>query len=78
MAEILEGHKHIRVTLSLSDGTEITFQEATVANLVRAYIGIKTDPQATKIRLTGKRVEARKDGYADCQLMETDQGMHQG
>ncbi len=78
MAEILEGHKHIRVTLSLSDGTEITFQEATVANLIRAYIGIKTHPQETKIRFIGKRLDVRKDGYADRQLMETDQGMHQG
>ena len=41
-AEIPEGHKHVRTTIVLQDGKEFTFQEATVANLVRAYISVKT------------------------------------
>jgi hypothetical protein len=69
-AEIPEGHKHVRMTMLLQDGKEFTFQEATVANLVRAYITVKTHPQWTKIRLTGKRLQAKKEGYAEWQLVE--------
>jgi len=69
-AEIPEGHKHVRTTIVLRDGQEITFQEATMANLVRAYISVKTHPQLTKMRLTGKRLQAKKDGYAEWQLVE--------
>lgn len=69
-AEIPEGHKHVRTTIVLQDGREFTFQEATVANLVRAYITVKTHPQLTKIRLTGKRLEAKTDEYAEWQLVE--------
>ena len=69
-AEIPEGHKHVRTTIVLQDGQEITFQEATMANLVRAYISVKTHPQLTKMRLTGKRLQAKKDGYAEWQLVE--------
>jgi hypothetical protein len=71
LAEIPEGHKHVRISVTLNDGTDMTFQEATIANLVRAYIGIKTHPQTTKVRFIGKRLEVRKDGYAEWQLMET-------
>lgn len=35
VAEIPTGHRHLRTTLTLADGTTITFQEATVAALVR-------------------------------------------
>ena len=70
IAEIPEGHKHVRTTIVLHDGKEFTFQEATVANLVRAYISVKTHPQLTKIRLTGRRLQARKDGYAEWQVVE--------
>ncbi len=34
LVEIPEGHRHIRATIFLQDGTELTLQEATVANLV--------------------------------------------
>ncbi len=70
VAEIPEGHKHLRTTIVLHDGTSFTFQEATVANLVRAYIGIKTHPRLMSIRLTGRKLEARKDGYSAWQLIE--------
>ena len=32
IAEIPEGHKHLRTTIVLQDGSEMTFQEATIAN----------------------------------------------
>ncbi len=72
VAEIPEGHKHLRTTITLHDGRSFTFQEATIANLVRAYITVKTDPRRTKTRLSGKRLADRKDGYAEWQLIEVE------
>jgi hypothetical protein len=69
-AEIPEGHKHVRTTIVLQDGKEFTFQEATVANLVRAYITVKTHPQLTRIRLSGRKLATKKEGYAEWQLLE--------
>ena len=68
-AEIPEGHKHLRVTMQFNDGRTLTFQEATIANLVRAYIIVKTHPSTTKIRLEGKRLSERKTGFAEWQLL---------
>ncbi len=70
IAEIPEGHKHLRTTIVLHDGTSFTFQEATIANLVRAYIAIKTHPRLTKMHLSGEKLDDRKDGYAAWQLTE--------
>jgi hypothetical protein len=70
VAEIPEGHRHLRTTLLLADGTAITFQEATVAALVRAYVAVKTDPLKRSITLRGLSVADRKEGYAEWQLME--------
>jgi hypothetical protein len=69
ISEIPEGHRHIRTTITFMDGTEITLQEATVANLVRAYISVKTHPVATKVELKGEMLEEKKEGYADWQLV---------
>lgn len=69
ISEIPEGHRHIRTTIIFTDGTEITLQEATVANLVRAYITVKTHPAATKVALKGERLEEKKEGYAAWQLV---------
>ena len=41
-AEILEGHKHLRTTIMLQYGTELVFQEAATANLVRSYINVNS------------------------------------
>ncbi|MBI5408502.1 MAG: hypothetical protein HZA14_03960 [Nitrospirae bacterium] len=69
-AEIPEGHKHLRTTVVLQDGTEFVFQDAAIANLVRAYITIKTHPTKKKITLTCRRLSDRKDDYAEWQLIE--------
>lgn len=69
-AEIPEGHKHIRTRIALHDGTEFIFQEATVANIVRAYITLKTDPVKKSVRMKGRTLEVRKPGYAEWQLIE--------
>ncbi len=70
IAEIPAGHRHLRTTVVLTDATELVFQEATIANIVRAYIGVKTHPAATRVALKGVRLEERKEGYAEWQLVE--------
>ncbi len=70
IAEIPEGHKHLRVKIVLQDGSELVFHEASIANLVRAYINIKTHPKTTKISLKGNRLKELKEGYAEWQMLE--------
>ena len=70
IAEVPEGHRHLRTTLVLQDGREIILQEATVANLVRAYITVKTHPVCCRLRQRGQRLSSRKEGYAEWQLLE--------
>ena len=70
VVETPEGHKHLRTTLTLADGTTITMQEATVAAIVRAYISIKTDPIRTRVSLSGQVIAERKAGFAEWQLVE--------
>jgi hypothetical protein len=70
VAEIPEGHRHLRTTVTLADGSSLTLQEAAVAAIVRAYVAVKTDPLRTRVMLRGRKVAGRKDGYAEWQLME--------
>jgi|MudIll2142460700_1097286.scaffolds.fasta_scaffold00428_8 hypothetical protein len=70
--EVPEGHTHLRTSLVLHDGSEMVLQEATVANLVRAYVTLKTHPCKKSVRLKGKRVDQRKEGYAEWQLLEAE------
>ena len=69
ITEIPEGHRHIRTTIRFTDGTELTLQEATVANLARAYLTVKTHPTESRVELTGRRLEEVKEGYAGWQLV---------
>ncbi len=71
--EIPEGHYHLRTTIKFVDGTSLTFQEATVANLVRAFIDVKTHPTKTRATLKGRPVSAGKKGYAKWQLIEEEE-----
>ena len=71
--EVPEGHTHLRLSLIFHDGSEMVFQEATVANLVRAYVALKTHPRRKRVRLKGKRLEQRKEGYAEWQLLEVEE-----
>jgi len=68
--EVPEGHKHLRTSIVLEDNTELIFQEATIANMVRAYTTMKTHPQKTSVRLKGKSLQNKKQGFADYQLLE--------
>lgn len=70
VVEVPEGHQHIRTTVTLRDGTSITFQEATVSNLVRAFLDVKLHAQRARVELTGVELSDRKKGYAPWQLVE--------
>ncbi|RJQ43950.1 MAG: hypothetical protein C4538_11205 [Nitrospiraceae bacterium] len=70
VAEIPEGHGHLRTTIIFQDGREMTFQEATIANIVRAYITVKTHPRIRRVVLKGAALNDRKEGYAEWQLVE--------
>ena len=70
--EVPDAHTHLRASLVFHDGSEMVFQEATVANLVRAYVTLKTHPCKKRLRMKGKRVDQRKEGYAAWQLLEAE------
>jgi len=71
-----EGHRHLRATLTLHSGEAIVLQEATLANLVRAYVEIKTHPQRQGVRLVGRELAEgeKKKGFAVWQLLEEEGG----
>jgi hypothetical protein len=68
-----EDHKHLRVCMKLKNESTIIFQEATIANISRAYITIKTHPniQAQELKIKPLTEDSRKEGYATHQLLET-------
>ena len=70
VAEIPDGHRHLRTRVTFADGSAITFQEATMAALVRAYVAVKTDPRRKRVTFRGQRLAERKEGYAEWQLLE--------
>jgi hypothetical protein len=70
LLEIPEGHRHLRTRILLQDGTKLVFQEATVANIVRAFISVKTHPEMTCVKLKGIPLKERKPGFAEWQLIE--------
>jgi len=47
-----------------------TLQGPTIANLVRSFITVKTHPQRLKMRLSGRQLAVRKDGYAEWQIAD--------
>ena len=68
-----EDHKHLRVCMKLKNESIIIFQEATIANISRAYTTIKTHPniQAQELKMKLLTEESRKEGHAKHQLLET-------
>jgi hypothetical protein len=70
VAEIPEGHRHLRTTVELADGTDLVFQEEAIANIVRAYIRVKTHPLTRRVALQRERLTERKKDYAEWQLLE--------
>ena len=69
---IPEGHRHVRTIIETSKGETFTFQEATIAGIVRAYVDIKTHPEIHAVELVRREIPDRKKGYTRHQLLETD------
>jgi hypothetical protein len=72
VVEVPEGHRHIRTTLTLRDGTELTLQEAAVSNLLRAFVTVKTHPVRSRVVMKAVRADDRKEGFAKWQLLEVE------
>ncbi len=70
LLEVPSGHTHLRTRLLLRDGSELVFQEATIANIVGAYTAIRTHPTRASVRLRGRVVTGGKNGFAEYQLLE--------
>ena len=70
---VSEDHKHLRICVKLKNKSAFIFQEATIANILRAYITIKTDPniRAKELKMKALTAEQQKEGYAVHQLLET-------
>lgn len=68
-----KGHKHLRVYMKLKDNSAMIFQEATMANILRAYLTIKTHPtiRAQELEMHVLDETLHKQGYALHQLLET-------
>lgn len=68
-----KGHKHLRVCVKLKDNSALVFQEATIANVLRAYITLKTHPsvKAQELKMQTLSEPLRKQEYALHQLLET-------
>ena len=69
---IPEGHRHLRAVLETEQGERYLFCEATLANLVRAYINVKTHPNNSATELTRQTPQSTKKGFAQDQLLETE------
>jgi len=70
---IPKGHKHLRICIELKNGITLVFQEATIANISRAYITLKTHPhtRAQELEMKIASAEQLKEGYAKHQILET-------
>ncbi|WP_457619878.1 hypothetical protein [Methanopyrus sp.] len=64
-----EGHRHIRTEIETRDGRRIVFQEATISNLLRAFVTVKTRPDVVCVELERKKFDVPE--YAEWQLIET-------
>ncbi|WP_456482419.1 hypothetical protein [Methanopyrus sp.] len=64
-----EGHRHVRTEVETRDGRRIVFQEATMSNLLRAFVTVKTRPDVVCVELKRERFDVPE--YAEWQLVET-------
>ena len=73
VVEVPEGHHHVRVTIRLHSGQEITLMEAAMSNVLRAFVALKSHPTKRRVVLRGVDLTGSpllKDGYAAWQLLE--------
>jgi hypothetical protein len=70
---IPKSHKHLRICIELKNEISLVFQEATIANISRAYITVKTHPhiRAKELKMKRANIEQLREGFAKHQLLET-------
>ena len=66
------GHKHIRGLIFLKNGIILVLQQATLENIARGVISLITHPMRRALCLRSIKLESRKEGYAEYQLIEED------
>ena len=69
---IPDGHRHLRLALTMEDGETLVLPEAAVAAIVRAYTAVKTHPARRAAKMLSVTPEGLKPGYAERQLIEQD------
>jgi hypothetical protein len=75
LMSVPRSHRHLRALIETKDGAFYVFQEATVANMVRAYVTLKTHPSIYGIELINKEYDGDlRKGYAKSQLIESGKG----
>lgn len=62
--------RHLRTIMFLDNGVVLVFHQATVENLARGMISITTHPLRRAVSLKSMRIDGRKEGYAEYQLLE--------
>jgi len=65
-----DGHQHLRARIHTDSGDVVTLQEATLAALCRAYLGISTHPHRLALEMVSSPVPNGKEGFARYQLLE--------
>jgi hypothetical protein len=65
-----EKHDHLRLLIELANDEILLLPEACVAAIVRAYCTIKTHPVQESVQMTTKKLQEKKSGYAQHQLLE--------
>jgi hypothetical protein len=64
------GHRHLRLALRYGDQVLI-LPEAVVAAIARGYVDILTHPQRRAVAFRLLKLDERKEGFAEFQLLES-------
>jgi hypothetical protein len=70
VAFVPPGHMHVRIYIEFTDQSIIP-QEATVSAIIRAFVNVSHHPIRRAYELVNVKLEDRKYGYAEYQLIET-------
>jgi hypothetical protein len=60
---IPEKHKHLRIIVETNDKIFV-FHEATITNIVRGFVSVKTHPKIEAIEMEIQEIKERKKGFA--------------
>ena len=70
IAFIPPDHMHVRIYIEFTDQS-IILQEASVSAILRAFINVSHHPTRRAYELISVKLEERKCGYAEYQLIES-------